>query len=388
MGDARPTSEGSEGPRRPGDAPPPVVLSNHFEDYWRSKLGRSPRAAEPGERVAAPRDRAADRPPAPARTATDSPAPERVPAVFTDLERSTTLDRFAEIFADRLGDALSSGKLAAAWQNPGGSSMFAWLWTDHSPDSKETSRIRLDPADYAAERNMIQPHLAPMIWGSGCMAITLFSLRAGRWYQGGAAANALGHGLRTAGRTGAPPRSPNVGALRDVRRAPPHPNGHPFDPRKAQSERDMSSLGTLPVDFAVSMLVGISAAVFLTTPVRFMKDLSKAPSLEGKSVLAEELCAPFRQEMERVNRGTYAYTPHAAAGAAPARRRVVPYADLWREEHLGDFESLRAVREFVARCRARERRAEARGGGARERDAAGAGPEPQGTAPASCAAGE
>jgi hypothetical protein len=33
---------------------------------------------------------------------------------------------------------------------------------------------------------------------------------------------------------------------------------------------------------------------------------------------------------------------------------VVPYSELWKDENLGGYGSLRAVRDFVANCRERE----------------------------------
>lgn len=149
----------------------------------------------------------------------------------------------------------------------------------------------------------------------------------------------------------------------------------------------MASLNTLPVDMALSMLVGISTTVFLTSPSNLMADLSRAPLLEGRSALAEELCAPFAQEVERVNAAYHTYTPYDAnndGADAPAQRRAVSYSELWRDENLGDFDGLRAVRDFVCNCRARERvarRLVEADGGADRRDWREAKIPPPGIAP-------
>ena len=110
------------------------------------------------------------------------------------------------------------------------------------------------------------------------------------------------------------------------------------------------------------MLTTISTTIFLTRPHYLMRDFAKSPIVEGKSVLAEELCRPFSEEMKNINSRAYTYTPYYNDGNkdgknARQQRRVVPYSELWKDENLGEFDSLRAIRDFVVNCHERERRA-------------------------------
>jgi len=212
------------------------------------------------------------------------------------------------------------------------------------------------------------------------MMVTLFSLRLGRWYQGGGQAvgrtltnsvnrTTSNHAQRTATTT-----NNNLKSLKDVRHAQHHQshsirgggggNSGPFNStrKKELTNELMASLNTVPVDMALSMLIGISTTIFLTSPSNLMKDLSDAPLVEGKSALAEELCLPFGEEMRNMNGLYHTYTIYNANNTGngnrndnmPAQRQVVPYSNLWKEENLGDFDSLRSIRDFVLNCHERE----------------------------------
>jgi hypothetical protein len=101
-----------------------------------------------------------------------------------------------------------------------------------------------------------------------------------------------------------------------------------------------------------------------------MADIAAAPLLGGGSALAEELCGPFSDEMDAVNGRATTTTMRRARGgggdadgggggdAAEEEEEegavVVPYSELWKDENLGGYGSLRAVRDFVANCRERE----------------------------------
>jgi hypothetical protein len=117
-------------------------------------------------------------------------------------------------------------------------------------------------------------------------------------------------------------------------------------PSSYQKNALLSNLSTLPVDLAISLLVGISTSIFLTRPEDLLQDVSKAPLLQGKSVLREELCPPFIREMEQINRGYHTYTP----SNADEKKQIVSFQDLWKDENIGDFATLKAIRDFVANC--------------------------------------
>eukprot|EP00804_Cyclotella_cryptica_P016166 CCRYP_005669-RA/>CCRYP_005669-RA protein AED:0.28 eAED:0.28 QI:35/1/1/1/0/0/2/161/332 len=213
-------------------------------------------------------------------------------SVFTDVERSQALDKFSKIFMNKIGDAISSGKLSRAWRS-GDSGGGSWLTTDYSKIGSFPDEIQLvDSKDYVAERNIIRPHLTPFVWGVTCSAITLFSLRFGKWYQSGNFINAalpkssnIANEVRT--------KSMDPSAIQDLRTSTPHnystysrPN--PFN-KHEQSSSTLESLATLPVDIALSMLIGISTSVFLTRPQMLLKDLSETPLLEGNMIVMDSL---------------------------------------------------------------------------------------------------
>lgn len=350
------------------------IRINNFETYREMKMQENERTRGDGsddQNIITPKEEQWNHFATPPLNPTSKPSPPlfenatpkySTPSVFSDLERSQTVDRFGNIFMERMGAIMSSGKLSQAWQSSsGGISMFSWLFTDYSPDKMQTQTI--NPDDYASERKMIQPHLTPMIWGTSCMMVTLFSLRLGRWYEGTkytTVAKTLGSSVNRGSQR---PTQNNVKSFQDVRHITQnrsHNDGNsPF--RKELSKNLMSSLNTLPVDMALSMLIGISTSIFLTRPRYLMKDLSNAPLLEGKSVLAEELCLPFREETKNVNEMFHTYTLRNNNDATtsnedmPVLRQVAPYSALWKDENCADFDSLRSIRDFVINCQEREK---------------------------------
>ncbi|KAL9184980.1 hypothetical protein ACHAXT_002757 [Thalassiosira profunda] len=337
----------SDGSRDGVGAPKkPIFLSNNFDEYRRMRA----EAAIKRRHEQAKEQNASDDgwnhftgPLRPTRPSLDeigqadqSGRTGRAKSSFSDLERSQTVDRFGSIFMERIGAAMSSGKLSRAWQDSDGGS---------------------STEDYSAERRLIEPHLTPVIWGSSCVVITLLSLRLGRWYQG---RNAVSAGIsRPTQRSVASNRTSNsnIKSLQDARHA--RQQQSPFNPREEMANELQSNLVTLPVDASISLLVGISTTLFLTRPHYLMNDVAKAPLMSGRSALAEELCLPFREEMRVVNEQFHTYTPkHDNAtgdGGVEERRVAIPYSDIWEEENVGKFDSLRAVRDFVTNCQKRQR---------------------------------
>ena len=298
-------------------------------------------------------------------------------SVFSDLERTQTIDRFGHIFV------ITSGTLSTAWgggsssssssssSNNNGGMMFSWLFTDYSPNAiKEPAEGAIvNPEEYAAERRMITPHLTPFVWGTTCVAVSLFSIRLGRWYQGRtlgrtATSSSLNNGrnrsnYNTTTTTTAAAIERN--RLQDLRsnKSPQgygHYNNNNVDNNPAsyqnQTNALLSNLSTLPVDLAISLLVGISTSIFLTRPADLLNDFSNAPLLKGKSVLREELCPPFSQEMELINQGYHTYTPSGMNNTKEMmkKKQVVSFQELWKDENMGDFDSLKAIRDFVENC--------------------------------------
>ena len=221
-------------------------------------------------------------------------------------------------------------------------------------DEKDLPAI--DAKDYIAERSMIRPHLTPFIWGMSCSAITLFSLRFGKWYQ----SRSLGNNLakksnNVVKREGIMTKSKDARSIQDLRRGTPKDYGtyHQSNPVEVQTKNTLENLVSLPVDIAISMLFGMSTSIFLTQRQRLMSDLAAAPLLPGKSILSEELCQPFTDEMERINNGFHTYSIGSNPEDDSSVKNVIPFGELWRDENLGEFDSLRAIRQFVLNCQKR-----------------------------------
>jgi hypothetical protein len=322
------------------------------------------------------------------------------PSAFTDTERSHVLDRFTKIFTNKIGDAISSGKLSQAWQRGGSSNnggVGSWLTTDYSKiynssSTSYSSNSIVNAHEYEAERDLIQPHLTPFIWGMTFSAVTLFSLRLGKWYQGRRAL--LSKTTNMVGTASYSAKSNNVAMKETVtttikrdasriqdlrRRAPQDYNtytttttatatnpanantiNNPFqtNPQSKSSMETLENLLSLPVDIALSLLIGISTTIYLTRPQVLLQDISTSPLLSGKSVLSEELCKPFGEEMMKVNQEyhTYNIVNHESTDTAQQKKGVISYSELWKDENLGEFDSLRAVRDFVANCNERGER--------------------------------
>ncbi|KAL3806124.1 hypothetical protein ACHAXA_004990 [Cyclostephanos tholiformis] len=351
---------------------------------------------------------------------------------FTDHERSNVVDVFVGIFVERMGEAASSGRLARAWRNTttprdDGGGWRSWSSLSSSPRSTSSwsggahhsatdgdDEFVVDGKNYDRERELIAPHLTPLIWGGSCMLLTLSSLRFGRRYQrgigggtwryrvvgrgNGTNVNTVHRDVRVAidgrgDRMGIAHRAMRVRAsdIGRLQRTTPNDAHHGIvdgiHPKQLDvvDERDvMTGLGTLFVDMALSCLFGMSVSAFLTRSDVLASDLATAPLLDGDSVLAEELCGPFVNQMDVVNGMTMTRRrspppsplehrsvdddgggPNSIELAMTAADEVegeVSYSDIWKDENLGDFDSLRAIRDFVANCREREIRAMGRRG--------------------------
>ena len=108
------------------------------------------------------------------------------------------------------------------------------------------------------------------------------------------------------------------------------------------------------MDIAILMLFGMSTLIFLTQQQRLVSDLAATPLLPGRSILSEELCQPFTDEMERINNGFHTYSIGSNPEDDSSVKNVVPFGEIWRDENLGEFDSLRAIRQFVLNCRKRD----------------------------------
>ena len=256
-------------------------------------------------------------------------------STITNYERSKTFDRFANIFMERMGEVMSSGKLSQAWRRS----------CEGGGDGAHNGS-----SSYALERDMVKPHITPIVWGSSCVLVTLFSMRCGRWYQQQqlrslwrTSSGGTMTGVSTTTTSTMRQRHPSL--LDDVRVSGMKSRQNNFNNTGSGTTSGGSTIidMTIPVDISLSLLFGISTTIFLSDKQRLLHDFAHAPLVEGRSVLAEELCMPFQKEIMENNKDDDA--------------TITSSEELFQhDENLGDFDSLRAIRDFVIHCHMREKR--------------------------------
>ena len=357
-------------------------------------------------------------------------------SVFSDLERSQTVDKFINILANQLSIALSSGKLTRAWKPP-----------NNNNAANDDNNTVVDNY-YDMERRIIMPHITPFIWGGSALIITLFSFRFGRWYQSSystmnknsssssslfsrTTTNGVGgignmirryiidgssnskyshhsnqrniqqqqlqqqqqqqqHGMNTT----------SSSSIQDVRQRQSliESMKHNNNDTAGRGEDVFQSIGSLLVDISLSILFGISTTLFLIDRYQLLQDVASLPlrmlnndnddhnetttttttttsisssSSSGgsrhvnKSVIVEELCIPFSNEMDKINTSSILVRntpPHRQdheveevdndddEGTTTTTTEEVSYSELWKDENLNDYITLRSIRDFVANC--------------------------------------
>jgi hypothetical protein len=353
---------------------------------------------------------------------------QQTTSVFSDLQRSQTVDRFITILTNQLSFALSSGKLTHAWKQQPPSPNAA------AATKNENNTTVIDY--YGLERNIIMPHITPFVWGGSAILVTLFSLRFGRWYQSYSMMNyssSLSSSVVVGGRINSNSSSSNnVNGIGNMIRRyidgssssnnsskyyhPP--NQHNMqqssstiqDVRQQQvsllensmkynntagagtvgkGEEIFQSIGSLLVDISLSLLFGISTTLFLidryqllqdvvSLPLRILNDDdnddNEATTIDNsigsrnvnRSVIVEELCIPFSIEMDKINTSSMIVqrnTPHRRhddnkdkvdnkeiVEDTTTTTETVSYSELWKDENLNDYITLRSIRDFVTNC--------------------------------------
>ena len=89
---------------------------------------------------------------------------------------------------------------------------------------------------------------------------------------------------------------------------------------------------SIPVDLCLSILIGCSTALFLTETDKLRKDLASVPLVEGRSLVADELCHDFTVQYHEW-----------------------PEKTMWTNPRvLAEHPSVGAIYEFVRNCASRE----------------------------------
>ena len=96
-------------------------------------------------------------------------------------------------------------------------------------------------------------------------------------------------------------------------------------------KQTLSNALSIPIDILLSLLVGSSAALFLTDEVKMRNDLANIPLVEGRSLVSDELCPDFIKEYHSKPRNTL------------------------ENSSKSDQMALRAIKTFVHNCEERDR---------------------------------
>jgi hypothetical protein len=101
--------------------------------------------------------------------------------------------------------------------------------------------------------------------------------------------------------------------------------------QKNKTRKDkLSDATSIPADIFLSMIVGVSSALFLSDEEKIKDDLAQMPLIQGRSLVSEELCTDFIKEYEK----------------------VLP--QLWTSNEAKENTSMQAIRCFVTNCQKRQ----------------------------------
>ena len=144
----------------------------------------------------------------------------------------------------------------------------------------------------------IKPHYKPLIWGVGT-AITLFAtFRVSKYVSIARTRKQIGYTFEK------------------------------IQNQKSQEEK-LGDLASVPVDMILSLLVGLSASLFLTDDEKLKKDFSKTPLVKGRSLIAEEFCDDYRKEFQKIS------------------------PPILKSKEAVESSSMRAIQNFVHNCEQR-----------------------------------
>lgn len=198
-------------------------------------------------------------------------------SVIDDRSEGEVVDTFFKIVQNKIVSASRDGRHKAAWEG-------------------------VDGDQYRAERNILKKHYKPLLWGIGSSFVTFAAFRISKSRVFSQRASGL------------PGRREELFSM----------------PQKEREQRDLLNKGlTIPVDLALSLLIGCSVTLFLTEKQQLQRDMSTIPLVPGRSLVSDELCEDFISEYKRIP------------------------SEFWKEPHH-NYPSLYAISDFVLNCQKRE----------------------------------
>jgi len=167
-------------------------------------------------------------------------------------------------------------------------------------------KAALTSVDYETELSILKPHFQPFVWGIGTTLALFASFRISKFT-----------GALKMSKTGGGYEFKNLKKGSSLKQREP--------------EQQLSDAFSIPADIFLSLIVGASAAVFLTDITRIEQDLAAIPLVKGRSLVAEELCTDFIKEYNNLP------------------------MDLWKSKDAMESSSIKAIQLFIDNCQKRDR---------------------------------
>ena len=221
------------------------------------------------------------------------------------------INAFFDIVQDHVASMTATGRQSDAWRGP-------------------------NAEQYSEELSLLQPHFTPILWGVGCSVLSFAAFRLSGAVRISRSSSSAG------GYTFSRLPSPL-----DARGRGGGGGGGAANEAEAKS-RLLGRMLSIPVDIALSFLIGCSATIFLAETDKLQKDVSTIPLVKGRSLVADELCVDFTREYQIWPRSMWDNSKmteetHPSLGAIQSfvenckRRREVE-AKIRSENGLGDEE--------------------------------------------------
>jgi len=163
--------------------------------------------------------------------------------------------------------------------------------------------------DYVAEHRIVEVHYRPFVWGIGSALVTFAGFRFSKISS-----------LRPGGKLY------NFFGWNGNKKVPP--SNYVLSQTENNAEQLNKAL-SIPLDLALSLLIGGSASLFLFEKDRAMRDMAGLPLVQGRSLVSDTLCKDFISEHKKMS------------------------SQFWDRDH-SDFPSLDAINVFVVNCKKRD----------------------------------
>mmetsp|Transcript_18400 Transcript_18400/g.25941 ORF Transcript_18400/g.25941 Transcript_18400/m.25941 type:complete len:229 (+) Transcript_18400:104-790(+) len=138
--------------------------------------------------------------------------------------------------------------------------------------------------DYCHEKELVNKMAQPIVWGLSSGVICFIAFRVGN--------SRLAQYLQTGGRT-TPFKKRSTPGNREWKSS--------MERQQEKKADELRKAASVPIDFALSVLIGLSATGILYEPDKLQKDFSSIPLLPGRSVASEILCKDISNAFDKLS---------------------------------------------------------------------------------------